>query len=191
MAQATQKESNKEPCKCSTWVQPARSCKSSTFCVMHMTSAASFCCHCASVRCAALGWACRTRCRRHSYQPQTSSGWRSKASGVASSIGSYCAHNPVRSSRKVGTPLSAETPAPLKKTIFSAFCKAAIHSGAKDMTFPVHQQNKFAPLFWSQNSYSGNLGARSKRHHEISHSLCLKARTHRNTDYYFSTHDYL
>jgi cysteinyl-tRNA synthetase len=54
------------------------------------------------------------RCsRRQRYQRQTRSGSRRNASGVASSSGSYFSQRPLCASRKVGTPLSAETPAPV------------------------------------------------------------------------------
>ena len=50
--------------------------------------------------------------RRQSYQRQTSSGSRLKASGVASSSGRYRLHRLSCSPRKVGMPLAAEIPAP-------------------------------------------------------------------------------
>ncbi len=51
--------------------------------------------------------------RRMAYQSQTRLGLRANAAGVASSIGSNFAQRPVCASRNVGTPDSAETPAPV------------------------------------------------------------------------------
>ena len=55
-----------------------------------------------------------------SYQRVTSSGSRANASGVARSAGSNFDHKPVSASRNVGTPLSAETPAPVNTAMWSA-----------------------------------------------------------------------
>jgi len=54
--------------------------------------------------------------RRSAYQSHTSLGCRANAEGVASSRGSNRAHSPVCASRKVGTPDSADTPAPVSTT---------------------------------------------------------------------------
>jgi hypothetical protein len=94
---------------------PARSCSPSTFWVMSVrrgTRRASS----AIARCPALGWQRSTNPLRHSYQPQTSAGSAMKASGVANCSASKLAHRPVRASRKVGMPLSCDTPAPVKTT---------------------------------------------------------------------------
>src|SRR5258708_24488769 len=65
-------------------------------------------------RWAGLGGALRPAARLHSYQPHTNAGSRSKAYGVASSAASNFSQRPVCLSRKVGIPLSAETPAPVR-----------------------------------------------------------------------------
>ncbi len=59
------------------------------------------------------------RPRRQSYHSQTSFGSRRMRSGVARSSARYCFHNPVPqvSPRNVGTPLSADTPAPVSTAI--------------------------------------------------------------------------
>src|SRR5438552_7542150 len=75
----------------------------------------------ARAKCAALGWASATSLRRHSYHSQTRRGLRRKARGVASSSGLYFAHRPVCASRNVGTPLSADTPAPVSTVTFFTF----------------------------------------------------------------------
>ena len=98
-----------------TSVLPARSCKSSTFCVTKVKCGTPVS-MAAIARCPALGSAFRTNARRHSYQPHTKGGSRSNASSVASSAASNFSHNPVCLSRNVGIPLSADTPAPVKTT---------------------------------------------------------------------------
>src|SRR5581483_7326855 len=74
----------------------------------------------ARARWAGLGWAWATRQRRHAYHSHTSFGLRRNAPGVARSSGRNFAHRPVCVSRKVGTPLSAETPAPVRTVTFFA-----------------------------------------------------------------------
>ena len=115
------------PCRCNTSVLPARSCKSSTFCVTTV-SLGTCCAKAAMARWAGLGCARNTFMRRHSYHPQTSSSSLRKASGVARSVASKRSHRPVSASRKVGIPLSAETPAPVKTTTCFAVCKAQTSS---------------------------------------------------------------
>ena len=63
--------------------------------------------------------------RRQSYQRVTVSGSRANPSGDASSWGSNFAHNPSMASRKVGMPLSADTPAPVNTTTARADRSAA------------------------------------------------------------------
>src|SRR5215472_2128464 len=67
----------------------------------------------ARARWAGFGFAAATSWRRRAYHSQTRPGLRRNARGVARSSGLYFAHRPVWASRKVGTPLSAETPAPV------------------------------------------------------------------------------
>src|SRR5437868_5649976 len=62
--------------------------------------------------------------RRGSYHRLASARSREYACGVASSIGSKSAHNPVSASRKVGTPLSAETPAPVSTVMLALRSKS-------------------------------------------------------------------
>jgi len=79
----------------------------------------------ATARCPALGCAASTSPRRHSYQPHTNAGSRSNAYGVASSAASNCSHRPVCLSRKVGIPLSADTPAPVR-TVTRVAARSAV-----------------------------------------------------------------
>ena len=112
------------PWRCSTSKDPARSCKSSMFCVITETlypdSASRL-----TARCAALGAASETCWRRHRYHPHINGGFSRKALAVSILRGSYGAQIPVNESPYVGTPLSAEIPAPVKTTI----------SGAPDRAF--------------------------------------------------------
>src|SRR5690554_6298383 len=68
------------------------------------------------------------------YHSHTRSGLRAKPSGVASSIGSYSAHRPCWASRKVGTPLSAEMPAPVRATTRCA-CRSSATSSSSSTRF--------------------------------------------------------
>ncbi len=104
------------PCSSITWGLPARWCRPSTFWVMRVKWG-NLAAICARAKCPALGETAFTRPRRQVYHSHTSRGLRRKACGVASSVGSYCAHSPVCASRKVGMPLSLETPAPVSTTM--------------------------------------------------------------------------
>src|SRR5512137_870947 len=64
--------------------------------------------------------------RRYWYHSQTILGFLSNASNVASSSGLNFFQSP-SSPRKVGTPDSAETPAPVETTTVSAFLRASIN----------------------------------------------------------------
>src|SRR5437899_1913426 len=75
-----------------------------------------------------FGFTAETRSRRHAYHSQTSFGLRRNASGVANCSGEYFAQRPVRASRKVGTPLSAEIPAPVRTAIRFADRRRSINS---------------------------------------------------------------
>ena len=125
--QSAQRGACRLPCRCSTFGLPARSCRSSTFCVITV-SAGACAASLAMARCAAFGRARRACSRRHSYQPQTRSGWARKASGVARACASKRDHSPVSASRNVAMPLSAETPAPVKTT-GRLLCRRACASG--------------------------------------------------------------
>ena len=126
-ARQSQRGACRLPCRCSTFGLPARSCRSSTFCVITV-SAGACAASLAMARCAAFGRARRACSRRHSYQPQTRSGWARKASGVARACASKRDHSPVSASRNVAMPLSAETPAPVKTT-GRLLCRRACASG--------------------------------------------------------------
>src|ERR1051325_4594431 len=106
----TQRARKRLPCSSTTPADPARACKSSTFCVTTTAPVSA-----AMARCAAFGSAARTRPRRHSYHSHTSAGSRANACGVAKSSARKLRHKPP-SPRNVGMPLSAETPAPVKTT---------------------------------------------------------------------------
>ena len=94
-----------------------------------MTTCTSACsCQVATARCPSLGPTAFIIWCRHRYHAHTFSGWRRHASELEISYGSTLAHSPVSTSRKVGTPLSADIPAPLSTvtcttTKLAASCK--------------------------------------------------------------------
>src|SRR5471030_1599041 len=98
---------------------PARSCRPSTFCVIRVYTGFRIS-NCTSALWAELGAAFEISSRRQLYHSQTRRGSLAKASGVARSSGLYSFQRPA-SPRKVGTPLSAEMPAPLKTATESAW----------------------------------------------------------------------
>src|SRR6266540_2724524 len=95
-----------------TFSVPARSCSPSTFCVTTVKPGKRRL-HAASTSWARLGRQRATSCRRQSYHSQTVLGSCANASGVASSSGRKSFQRPP-GPRKVGTPLAAETPAPVR-----------------------------------------------------------------------------
>ena len=103
---------------------PARMCRSSTFCVttVHVFESRV---HCASTSCAAFGRHAAIVARRHSYHSHTSAGSRANASGVARSSARNDRHRPP-APRKVGTPLAADTPAPVS----TVTCRASLRRAA-------------------------------------------------------------
>ena len=114
-AQPLHRGAKRLPCRCAATVLPARSCRSSTFCVMTATLATRA--QSASARCPAFGSTERTRRARHWYHAHTSAGSAAHACGVASDSASNRSQSPVCASRNVGTPLSADIPAPVDTTI--------------------------------------------------------------------------
>src|SRR5688572_25525017 len=84
----------------------------------------------ARTSCAGFGWQRAIRERRQSYHSQTSRGSRANEFGVARSSARKLRQRP-SAPRKVGTPLAAETPAPviavmrLARCIFDASCSSA------------------------------------------------------------------
>lgn len=90
---------------------PASRCSPSTFCVMSQNRS-NRCSIEATASCAGFGRLVAMSSRRQLYHSQTSRGSRAKASGVARSSARYCRHSP-SAPRNVGTPLSAEIPAPV------------------------------------------------------------------------------
>src|SRR5688572_16291140 len=90
---------------------PARSWRPSTFCVINR-KCGNLRLQSASTRCAAFGSHAAILCRRQSYHSQTNRGSRAKACGVASDSGLKLFHSP-SAPRNVGTPLAADTPAPV------------------------------------------------------------------------------
>lgn len=74
----------------------------------------------ATAKWAGFGLAASTFERRHSYHPHTNAGSLRNASAVANTAGSKRSHKPVKASRNVGMPLSAETPAPVNTTTWEA-----------------------------------------------------------------------
>src|SRR5882724_1174903 len=111
---------------------PARWCRPSTFWVMRVKRGKRFSIS-TRARWAGLGWAEATSLRRQSYHSQTRRGLLRKARGVASSSGLNLAHRPVWASRKVGTPLSAETPAPVRTTTDFARARRSMSCAGKFM----------------------------------------------------------
>jgi hypothetical protein len=109
------------PCSSVTFWLPARWCKPSTFWVMR-TTPGTRASSAASALWPGFGAACFTSSRRQAYHSQTRRGSRANASGVASSCGSYRDQRPVWASRKVGTPLSAEMPEPVRTATPRASC---------------------------------------------------------------------
>src|SRR5690625_7846127 len=65
--------------------------------------------------CPACGLAFCARCARHKYHAHMGSGSRCHASSEAISCGFTLSHSPVRASRNVSRPESADIPAPVKK----------------------------------------------------------------------------
>ena len=112
-----QATSQREPWKRVTFAVPARSCRPSTFCVTSANGAKRRLQR-ASTSCARFGRQRATSCRRQSYHSQTVFGSRAKASGVASSSGRKSFQRPP-GPRNVGTPLAAETPAPVRTVILA------------------------------------------------------------------------
>jgi len=110
-----QRTTHIEPWNSSTRELPASWWKPSTFWVTITTGQIDS--SWTRARWAALGSASSMRPRRQSYQRQTSSGSRAKASGVARSSGRYLLHRLSCFPLKVGMPLAAEIPAPDKTVI--------------------------------------------------------------------------
>src|SRR5687768_234128 len=106
-----QRTSQIEPCKRTTSLVPARSWSPSTFCVISVKFG-NLLLHDASTRCAGFGSHFAIIWRRQSYHSHTSLGSRAKACGVASVSGLKSFHSPP-APRNVGTPLAADTPAPV------------------------------------------------------------------------------
>ena len=90
---------------------PAARWRPSTFCVTRRKSGLDAS---TAARAAWPGFGMQPRilCLRHWYHSHTSRGSAANAPGVASDIGSLRFHNP-SGPRNVGTPLSADTPAPV------------------------------------------------------------------------------
>ena len=94
-------------------------------------------------------------------QSHTNFGFARKAAGVASSSGSYFDHNPVRASRKVGTPLSAEIPAPVSTVTPFAFRNASSSPGE---IFAFTTQKVASSSLWSRSFKSETLASLRVRH---------------------------
>src|SRR5829696_7575256 len=76
------------------------------------------------------------RKRRHAYHSHTSLGSRPKASAVASVSGRKFFHRP-SAPRNVGTPLAAETPAPVSTVMRASGSKRSTRSLG---TFPLRRE---------------------------------------------------
>ena len=127
---SSRKAPRSNPCSRTRRCVPARMCRSSTFCVMTVHVFESRV-HCASTSCAAFGWHDAIVARRHSYHSHTSAGSRANASGVARSSARNDRHSPP-APRNVGTPLAADTPAPVSTvTRRASFRRAASFSSTR------------------------------------------------------------
>ena len=118
-AQPVQRAFNSSPCMWIRFVAPARSCRSSMFCVTICTGPGH--------RRSELGERAMRRIRRHLAVPGAAgvagrrsaapaSGWRANASAVATSSNRLPVHRP-SVPRNVGSPNSAEIPAPVRTTM--------------------------------------------------------------------------
>jgi hypothetical protein len=107
-----QDSSQIDPCSRISRFVPAVRWRSSTFCVT--TDQPDLSDHDASTSWARFGRHDASTSRRHPYQFQTSCGSRANAAAVARSSGRWERHSP-SGPRKVGTPLAAETPAPVSE----------------------------------------------------------------------------
>src|SRR5437667_7635 len=96
----------------------------------------------ARARWAGFGFASATSLRRYAYHSQTRRGLRRNARGVASSSGLNFDHRPVWASRKVGRPLSADTPAPVSTTTRLALLSRSINFGGR-ATYSILAQPEF------------------------------------------------
>jgi hypothetical protein len=83
--------------------------------------------------------------RRQSYHSQTSRGSRRNAAGVASSSGRKLRHKPPLP-RNVGTPLAAETPAPVTTVMRAA---VVIKCASRSIAEVMVQMGRGAALKWS------------------------------------------
>ena len=104
-----------DPCSRVTCRVPARSWRPSTFWVSS-AKAGRVRLQAARTSCARFGWHAAMSERRQSYHSHTSAGSRAKAPGVARSSARNWRHRPPVP-RKVGTPLAADTPAPVSTVI--------------------------------------------------------------------------
>jgi hypothetical protein len=102
----------------------AASCKPSTFCVINLKFGNRRA-HSASTRCAWFGLQAAISERRQAYHSHTKPGSRANASAVASASGRKFRHKPP-APRKVGTPLAADTPAPVRTVTRASGVKRSI-----------------------------------------------------------------
>mgnify|MGYP003709929515 CR=1 FL=1 len=114
----------------SSWA--ARTWRPSTFWVMIVTSG-WLRARRARARCPEFGEQVAIKPRRQPYHSQTVNGSRAKASGVASSSGWYDFQRPL-DPRKVGTPDSAEIPAPVTATILRAALRSVCACSSSSFT---------------------------------------------------------
>src|SRR3990167_1465638 len=112
------------PCSSTIFLFPAFWGRPSTFCVINRNSGNLFS-NLAITSCPLFGFKGLSNCLLQSYHSQTNFGLLSKASGVASSSALKFLHNP-SSPLNVGTPLSADIPAPVRTTTFFAEIRASL-----------------------------------------------------------------
>lgn len=120
------------PCRWTTSALPARSCRSSTFCVTTRTGALRA--HCARATWPAFGCAARTSPTRQRYQPQTRLGVGRPARRAGQRHRVSAPTSPDRVPRKVGMPDSADIPAPVSTTTRRAARAASTRSGGVSRT---------------------------------------------------------
>src|SRR3990167_10368668 len=135
------------PCSSTIFLFPAFWGRPSTFCVINRNSGNLFSIL-AITSCPLFGFKGLSNCLLQSFHSHTSLGLDSKASGVASSSALKFLHNP-SSPLNVGTPLSADIPAPVRTaTLFaerSAFFPAIV-KGINNYKVFSHRFSQMAAL---------------------------------------------
>src|SRR6478609_3379336 len=123
-----------DPCRRIVSRVSALSCRPSTFCVINRKFGKRLL-QSASTRCAGFGSHVAMRKRRHAYHSHTRLGSRPNASAVASASGRKFFQSP-SAPRNVGTPLAAETPAPVRTVMRASGFRRATSSFTTGESLP-------------------------------------------------------